>query len=76
MAAAERGWPYLRVLLTDVLAYPASHVLQLRRDATGGYGLTLPEMGVEHIAMAVEEEARVGSAEPAAAAEGAAVGGQ
>lgn len=60
-AAAERGWPYLRVLLTDVMAYPAAHVLRLRRDAGGGFGLTLPEMGLEHIAVAVEAGGAAGA---------------
>ena len=52
-AARERGWPYLRVLLTDVMAYPAAHVLRLERDALGGYGLPLTQLRGEHIAKAV-----------------------
>ncbi|GAB4821578.1 hypothetical protein N2152v2_008624 [Parachlorella kessleri] len=52
-AARERSWPFLRVLLTDVMAYPAAHVLRLERDALGGYGLPLTQLTVEHIARAV-----------------------
>lgn len=52
-AAAERSWPYIRILLSDIQAYPAAHVVQLRRDALGGLGLTLPELQLPHILQAV-----------------------
>lgn len=51
VAAAELGWPYIRVLLAPAEHYPAQHVAALRPEAaTGGPGLPFTQLTLAHVA--------------------------
>ncbi|KAI3424881.1 hypothetical protein D9Q98_008265 [Chlorella vulgaris] len=52
-AAAEIGWPYIRVLLAPAANYPAQRVLTWRPEAaTCGPGLPFTQLTIGHIARA------------------------